>query len=70
MTEIKTMDAGKSIFMTKDEATDPKNASKRAHRSISPKYDSTGLIGYTIGNYTPGYLKHLAEMKKKKKEDN
>ena len=56
-----------SLVLTVEEYFDDKNKSKRAHRSISPKYDGDGkLIAYSIGGYTPGYLKHLEEEKKKK----
>lgn len=56
-----------SIVLTVEEYFDDKNKSKRVHRSISPKYDGDGkLIAYSIGGYTPGYLKHLEEEKKKK----
>jgi len=56
-----------SIVLTVEEYFDDKNKSKRAHRSISPKYDGDGkLIAYSIGGFTPGHLKHLEEEKKKK----
>ncbi len=58
------------FFMTAKEATDPKNASKRAHRSLSPKYKEGILVGYTVGGYTPSYIKYLEAEKLKKKQAN
>lgn len=57
------------VILTVEEYFDDKNRSKTAHRSISPKYNGEGKIThYAIGGYTPGYIKHLAEEKKKKKQ--
>jgi hypothetical protein len=59
---------GKALFLTVDETHDPKNQSKIAHRSCSPKYDNTGtLIGYNFGNPTESTMRKEELAKKNKK---
>ncbi len=56
---------GKSLFLTVDETHDPKNQSKIAHKSCSPKYDNKGiLIGFNFGNATESAQRKLKKNKK------
>ena len=60
---------GKSLLLTVDETHDPKNQSKIAHKSCSPKYDNKGkLIGYNFGNKTDSTLRKEEIARKKNKK--
>jgi hypothetical protein len=73
MVETKFKTKTNPTYLTLEETQDPKNASKLAHRTVSPKYGETdtekhAVIGYIIGDWTPSHKEYLkAEEAKKKK---
>lgn len=61
--------SGPVTYLTLEEYADPSKYKKVACRTMRGDYDKDGnLIGYHFGGFDPGHVKHLAELKRKKKE--